>query len=232
MKDTQGGRVQGKHWFVFADESGNFDFSDSSGASKYFAVGTITLTSDALRRKIREHLDNLSDRLLLTGHPAPGAFHASEDRQVVRDAVYRILSELPLRATVTALEKRKVPPSRRASHVDFYAYAWQMHFQSVLREVTPGDQVFCILASMHTKRKRQQFGDAAAAIIGQHLPRGVKARFLYWRDDSDRCLQAADYTLWAMTRLLEMGDGRARDQLGREAPELRLPLAGGGTRYY
>lgn len=221
-------------WFIFADESGNFDFRDRQSASRYFSIGSISLTSDEERVKLRGLLDGLSDELMLGGFPAPGAFHATSDRQAVRDRVYPLILQVDFDVNVTAIEKRKVPPEHRETEAGFYGYAWHLHMLDLLGRVAPGDRLFVIAATLQTKQSRQHFLNGVELAVAQRAPKGVKTRVHFWRDESDRCLQAADYCLWAASRLLEKGDSRAKEQLdGRlDGQAIRKPLAGMQKVYY
>lgn len=221
---------RGRTWFIFADESGNLDFRREG--SRYFAIGSISLASDAERRKLRGLLDGLSDELLLSGFPVNGAFHASEDRQAVRDRVFPLLLQAEFTVKVTALEKAKVPLSQRPDDASFYKLAWQLHFRELMAQVAPGDQVHVIAATFQTKQSRKHFLAAVQDVVTQHQPKDVKTKVMFWRDESDRCLQAADYCLWAATRLLERGDSRAKNMLGSRLENITQPFAGRGRTYY
>lgn len=45
--------------YLFADESGNFDFSANKGATQYFAVGTLMIVGEDKMRALRDDLANL-----------------------------------------------------------------------------------------------------------------------------------------------------------------------------
>jgi len=75
-----------KTLFIFIDESGNFDFS--SGGTKYFiltAVSTIKPLNG--REKLLEYRYQL-----LSEKTDQEYFHATEDKQTVRDGVYSLVS--------------------------------------------------------------------------------------------------------------------------------------------
>src|SRR5512143_1298150 len=107
--------------YVFADEAGNFDFSNAPSASRYFILCTVTAdhceAGDELLRLRRElgwkglHLDR--------------AFHAPEDPQAIRDEVYALLAGLDFRVDATIFEKRKALPRLRDPQ-QFYKLAWYL----------------------------------------------------------------------------------------------------------
>ncbi len=219
-------------WYLFADESGNFDFTRKQGATSYFAVGSILIEGDERRNSIRSALDRLSDELLISGQASPGAFHATEDRQVIRNQVYEVLLQEDFSADVTVLEKRKATPSIRTDEQLFYRYAWYYHFKRINWGLVPGDELIVIAATLATKRSRGKFLEALREVIDQQLDRRVKRRVEFWKDDADRCLQAADYALWAVMRDLEQGDDRARKQIEPKLRSVYKPFDNGEEYYY
>ncbi len=104
--------------YVFADESGNFDFSRKPGASRYFSVGTVVQRDDGPGR-LAADLNQLRHDLAWQGIGLDGAFHATEDTQQVRDAVFKTLAVHPLRVDVTLVEKSKAIPRIRDTDVTF-----------------------------------------------------------------------------------------------------------------
>src|SRR5438046_2025764 len=98
--------------FVFADEAGDFEFSPKPRASKYFILCTITLdTCD-----IGHRLLALRRQLVWEKAPVGACFHASEDRQVIRDRVFDLIRAEPVRIDATVMEKRKAQPQLRATN--------------------------------------------------------------------------------------------------------------------
>lgn len=104
---------------VFADEAGNLDFKRGRGASRYFIFTTVTMADcsvgdalAALRRDLAwEQVDH------------PGPFHATEDRQAVRDRVFDVLASHNFRIDATIFDKSKTQPHRQTIEA-FYKLAW------------------------------------------------------------------------------------------------------------
>ena len=117
--------------YVFADEAGNFDFSNKTGASEYFVLATVTAASTA----VGDELLALRRSLAWDGVALESNFHATEDSQAVRDRVFRLLAGHDFRVDATILEKRKTRPHLASSDERFYKMAWFLHFRYVAKEI-------------------------------------------------------------------------------------------------
>lgn len=217
--------------YVFSDESGNFDFSRNRGASRYFALGTITLKDNG-PRALRADLLQLRIDLAWRNLGLDSCFHATDDLQVIRDEVFGLLVSQPIRVDVTILEKSKAEPHTRVDEPTFLRYAWYYHFRYVLKQVrSVGDELMIVAAEIGTKKRRAAYRRALEEVIRQtawHLPH----RVAFWPSFSDPCLQAADYSLWAVFRSWEHGDERSRKLIKhRIASEYDL-WAQGARHYY
>ena len=114
--------------YCFADEAGNFDFRPpETGASRYFILTTVTMRDCAPGHA----LVDLRRELAMEGADVSRPFHASEDRQVIRDRVFEALAPYDFRVDATILEKRKAQPHVRLSEPRFYQTAWWLHFKHV-----------------------------------------------------------------------------------------------------
>lgn len=111
--------------FMFADEAGNFDFTDGKDASKYFIVCTITTGSCDIGSGLLE----LRRELLWEELPLNDYFHATEDKQDVRDRVFQFLEDKEFTVQATILEKRKARPQLRNSDETFYRHGWFYHMR-------------------------------------------------------------------------------------------------------
>ena len=90
--------------YIFGDESGNLDFRNAQGASRYFTVTTVT-THDCA---VGADLLDLKRRLHWDGYPIGDYFHAVSDKQIVRDEVFRLLGQHEFRIDTTLLEKSRL----------------------------------------------------------------------------------------------------------------------------
>ncbi len=189
--------------YVFADEAGNFDFSNKQGASRYFVLCTT----------MAEHCD-AGDALLALrrdlgwrGLHLDQVFHATEDPQAVRDEVFAILNKMDCRVDATILEKRKAQEHLR-DEASLYKMAWYLHFKHLARQMTQSDRVFVAASSLGTKKARGALHSAVDEVVRQLSP-CHSHRVAFWPTASDPCLQVADYCTWAIQRKWERDDARS-----------------------
>jgi uncharacterized protein DUF3800 len=212
---------------VFADESGNFDFSQSRGATRYFILTAITLKECS---RINADLQDLRHQMAWEGIDHPGPFHASHDPGRVRDRVFRLLDSHDFHVDALVLEKAKAQPKIRSSQELFYQYAWYY----LMKYVTPRiftRELLVVSASVGSrKKKRLAFYNGVQDVLRQ-VGR-VTFRTACWDAGSDACLQVADYCGWAIQRKWESGDTGAYERI---APKVRSEFdlwARGKTLYY
>ena len=180
--------------YVFADESGNFDFTRKSGASRYFILTTVTASDCAMG----ERLQALRRELAWEGLGLDSEFHATTDSQAVRDRVFAAIAPLEVRVDTTILGKAKAYPTIRMSDERFYQYAWFFHLKHIApRIVTERDELLVVGASLGTRKRRQLFRAAVEDVVRQVSPT-VDSRVASWEAASDPCLQIADYCCAAM----------------------------------
>lgn len=218
--------------YIFADESGNFDFTKKPDATRYFAVGTVTVDGDQRREDLNQELSAVKYQLANAGQDVLGHFHATVDRQVVRDAVYKVLISNDVRLDVTVLDKRKAQPHIRSTDARFYQHAWWFHFNRIAWGLSNVSELVVVASSLGTRKKSNTFRDTIEDVMQQKCPSTLKRRLLWWRDESDHCLQAADYMLWAVTRDMERNDPRSRALISNQIDSCFEPFANGTTLHY
>lgn len=193
--------------YLFADEAGDFNFSRGPNVSRYFIICTVTMNDCA----VGDALSKLRRELVWKAHPVRDYFHATEDRQVVRDAVFETICQHDFRVQATIMEKSKAQPQVRETKHRFYQYGWLYHFRhGVVRHLPPEDELLVTTASIGTKKGQGVFTTAVEDVVGQHIPRNRWKTF-FCQSGTDHCLQVADYCTWAIQRLWERGDTRAYD---------------------
>lgn len=187
---------------VSSDESGNFDFSRNTGASKYLILCTVVASDfsfgDDLLALRRNHA--------LQGDHLKADFHATTDPQAVRDLVFDSIRKANIRVDATLFEKSKAQPHLQNS---LYKMAWYLHFKYVAPKVVARrDRLLVMAASMGTKKQKGLFINAIEDVVQQVAPcRDHQVAF--WRDESEPCLWVADYCAWAIQRKWERGDDRS-----------------------
>jgi hypothetical protein len=189
---------------AWGDESGNLDFDPRTG-SKYFIVSTVTVADPGLSVGLLD-LRREMDR---QGFELPEGFHATEDKQAVRDEVFRLLTTASIRADFTYYTKARVYTRIQGDPDYFYKWAWFYHLRHVLPKIVPKDgELFIGIATLGVRKKRQLHAKALRDVVGQCLRR-VRPHCAHWTAASHPCLQAADYYTWAAARWLEQGDDRS-----------------------
>ncbi len=191
---------------VFADEAGNFDFSQRRDASRYFILTTVSMTDCT----IASALLDLRRALAWDGQDLTQEFHATEDVQPVRNQVFHVLAHHPFRVDATIFEKRKIQPSLQDG-AKLYKLAWYYHFRNMAPKIVqPNDDLFVVAAALGTKKQRATFHQAVQDVVTQvMITPGVHFRTQAWPAASDPCLQVADYCCWAIQRKWESGDDRS-----------------------
>ncbi|HET6748121.1 MAG TPA: DUF3800 domain-containing protein [Actinomycetes bacterium] len=216
------------HVYLFADEAGDFSFN--ARGSRFFVIGSVTMASCA----IGNELLSLRRELTLQGRVDQRftEFHAAEDRQEIRDRVFRLLGAHDFRIDATILDKTKTLPRLAEDPLRFYKQAWYLHFQYVGPRVAgPKDDLLVVASALQVSRKKAVLGHAVRDVVEQ-IVEARSYRTAFWPAQSDPCLQVADYVTWAIQRKHERGDTRSyeliRDRLESEFQPFRV----GTTTYY
>lgn len=214
--------------FVFADEAGNFDFSRRAGASRYFILVTLTLPDCSAGLALLE----LRRELAWEGMGLDCEFHATEDKQAVRDRVFAVIKRLALRIDATILEKCKAQPQIRTSDDEFYKFAWFYHMKHLApRIVNQRDELLVIGASLGIRKKRGVFHAAVRDVIARVSPT-IRYEVASWNAASDPCLQIADYCAWAIQRRWELNDDRSYSLIASQIRSEYALFASGTVDYY
>lgn len=192
--------------YLFLDESGNFDFS--SKGTRYFTLTTVTLDdcqvgSDLiqLRRDLARQDIDLFEQ-----------FHASEDRQAIRDRVFASICRHKLRIDVTILDKSLADEHLQKDPDRFYRLAVYMHLRYLIPELlVEADELLIVCAALGTKRQMQAHLDHLRYVIHDVSSVQIPVRAALWMSATEPCLQVADYCCWAVHRKWERGDLRSYD---------------------
>jgi hypothetical protein len=191
--------------FIFADEAGCFTFNRNQNVSRYFILCTVIMDDCTVAAELLK----LRRKLVWDGHELGDAFHASEDRQLVRDHVYGTITEHAFTIQATIMEKSKAHPKTRETKPLFYKYGYFYHFKhGIAQSLTPTCEALVTTASLGTKKERASFESAVNDVMRQtNRAKAWKADFM--PSASDPCLQVADYCAWAIMRKWERNDERS-----------------------
>lgn len=214
--------------YVFADEAGDAEFSRKANVSRYFIVCTVSMDDCSIAAKLLE----LRRDLAREGMELGDYFHASEDKQPVRDRVFELIQGADIVIDATILEKSKAQPQTHPSFHRFYQYGWFYHFRNICPRILNGhDDVMIAAASIGTKRDKAHFR-AAINDVAQQTAKAGRITTDFLSCAADPCLQVADYCAWAIQRKWERSDARSYDLItGKIIREYDLWKAG-TVHYY
>lgn len=196
-----------KQTYFFADEAGCFSFTRAPNVSKYFILCTVHMENCAVAGDLLQLRHELARR----NAPLGECFHASTDKQVVRDEVFDTILQREFTVRATIMEKSKAQPQVRVNRPRFYKYGWYYHFKhGTAGHLAGGDEPLITAASIGTKKERLSFHGSVEDVMRQTLP-GTQWATDFCPAMSQPCLQAADYCAWAIQRKWERGDTRSYD---------------------
>jgi hypothetical protein len=160
--------------FIFADEAGDFEFSRRPNVSRYFILATVNLGSC----DVGDHLVALRRQLAWDGFELGEYFHASTDRQLVRDEVFKTICKHGFTIQATIMEKSKAYPRVRSCRPRFYQYGWYYHFQhGTPKLVKTATELMVIAASIGTRKEKASFQSAVDDVLVQTVQKPCKANF-------------------------------------------------------
>lgn len=191
---------------IFIDESGNFDFSEKG--TKYFLLTAVSTTGC---HDLFSDFFQLKHRLAGEGLGLE-EFHATEDRQSVRDQVYGLIERHCLHRCLSIdaviVQKGKATPELREETV-FYTQTLRALLEWVFRH-RPTDEVDRIVvwaARIGTSRKRGTFEKAIKTYLA-NLEANHPYQIFIHSSASHPMLQVADYCSWALMKRWRDGEIR------------------------
>ena len=197
--------------FIFIDESGNFDFS--SKGTKYFILSAVS----TLNPLGKERLEEMKYDLMKNGTNLE-YFHATEDKQVVRNKVYSFIENLKdIEIDSVIAQKNKTNPSLYISEKKkkpkkgekLYTLALQTLLQYIFRRYNNSakvDRVVIVLSSIFDVNKRELIKKTIKIYLKQIFSNPF---YLYFHQNrSDKNTQIADYCCWAIYK--KWTDGEIR----------------------
>lgn len=217
-----------KTLYIFIDEGGNLDFSPSG--TKYFVLSGI---SQERPFDIYEDLTNLKYDLLEQGLDIE-YFHASEDKQKIRDLVFNIIKKYltKLRLDSLVVEKRKTGTTLQVDE-RFYPEMLGYLLKYVVEryDLSIVKQVLIFTDKIPLNSKREAIEKAIKTTLKHKLPSGVAYKTFHHSSKSNFNLQIADYCNWAVYRKWESADERSYQYI-KEFLKSEFDIFRSGTTYY
>jgi hypothetical protein len=214
--------------YIFLDEGGNMDFSGSG--TKYF---TITSLSKERPFEAYKALNDLKYDLIELETEIE-YFHASEDRQAVRNRVFEIINTHLDQTRLDSLivEKRKTGPALRIEE-KFYPRMLGYLLTYVVNgyDLNEFERVIVLTDTIPVQRKRKAIEKAVKIFLANVLPSGVSYSICHHASKSNYDLQIADYCNWAVYRKWESGDVRLYGVIKRVVRS-EFDIFQSGARYY
>jgi len=188
--------------YVFFDEAGDLTFS-SHGTRHYLCGVSLTHDPWAFERSFAALREEL-----FRGDMIPAGFHASEDRQEVRDRVFAEICRIGnIRHEVVVIEKAGVPTAFR-DRTRFYTFMADHVLRFALDRHPSAGPVVVITDSLPVKRQRGAVTKGMKACLSDVL--GDRRYVLEHQPSAAQAgLQVADYLNWAVFRRWERGDLRS-----------------------
>ncbi|MGB8166139.1 MAG: DUF3800 domain-containing protein [Chthoniobacteraceae bacterium] len=220
--------MSGKTVWVFLDEGGNLDFSPS---------GTRFFTLTAVARRVEppefQELHALRKSLLSNGVAIP-YFHAAEDKQHVRDAVFKIICEALKRVRIDSLivEKPKTGTALQDPMLFYPKMLWYL-LDWVIQKAQKANfgKIVVVTDTLPISKKRRAVEKAIQAKFASLKPLGIKYEIIHEPSKNHIELQVADYCNWAIYRKWSRNDLRSysliKSQIRSEFDIFRT-----GTRFY
>ncbi len=215
--------------YIYADESGNFDFSLNPGASRFFILTTVMMTDLAVGNELLE----LRRELAWEGLELRDGFHATVDKQAIRDRAFEIIGRHNFAIYTTVIEKRKAQPSIRPSENRFYKNTWFFHLRSLAEQVDASFGQLMVVAASLGKNRGQETTHLSNIrdVLSQTITEG-ETGVVMWPANSDPCLQIVDYCSWAIQRKWERSDTRSYDLIRDKITIENDVFRNGTTLYY
>lgn len=188
--------------YVYLDEAGDLDFARSG--SRFFLCGVL-VTYDPW--PLMDAIGRLREELFRGGF-IPQAFHATEDKQKVRDRVFQTITNTGgFEVNIFVVEKSDVPLSHR-DLLKFYAFITDFALRMVLQWHPTDAPIFIVTDALPVQSKRGAIVKGLKASLSAIVPDRY-FEIEHHSSGTQACLQVVDYVTWAVFRWFERGDDRS-----------------------
>ncbi|MCB9073737.1 MAG: DUF3800 domain-containing protein [Bdellovibrionaceae bacterium] len=224
--------MQNKHaLYMFLDESGDLNFSKTG--SNYFILSSLS----AFRPfPWYQDLIDLKFKYLESPHHLNlQRFHASEDRQEIRDGVFEILNKhhASFRLDSIIVQKNKAHPKVR--ELDRF---YPMILRYLLTYVVKGYQhkqiseAIFVTDTLPVKKGRNAIDKGIKTHLKDAFPSNLMHQIHHWDSKSTIGLQAVDYLNWAIYKKWNNGEMRPYNQIKNSVHSEFDIFKKGTTEYY
>jgi hypothetical protein len=196
-----------KTLFIFLDESGNLDFSENG--TRYFSM-TALCTFDPAEG--RDALMHLHYSLIDAGHRLE-CFHATQDKQAIRDKVFESLAVMPDKFHIHTIiaEKSKAHPSfynkwilkkgqkvavKNASRFYDLICRTLLKFIFASPRYRGAKRIAVVLSSIFTNAESQAIEGTLKSYLREHTK--LPFTIFFKSNKADINCQIADYCGWAV----------------------------------
>ena len=194
--------------FVFIDESGNFDFSNKG--TRHFVLGAVVTTEPAVSAG---QLIRLRYQLLTDGLDQK-YFHASEDRQFVRDKVFEVVAQLSqIRFCAASTDKSELGEHQQSASV-LYSIAGGSLIARVMEICLELGKPELVLIFDKALRASEEKALLKAIKPALKLA-GIRYKVYFQNVKFDSNGQIADYVAWANYVALERKEFRPLQALNK-----------------
>ena len=230
-----------KTLYLFIDESGNFDFSPKG--TKYFNLTGFTTFDPIIKRG---DLVKLRYRLLSEGVDQE-YFHATEDKQTVRDEVYTFLSTIAGTYEIHSViaRKNKTNPTlykesymkgikliERTTGLGLYKKLCECLLQYVFKGKSGKvDKVVIVLGSLFVGDKKKTLLQTLKHFLKTNFS-GIPFEIYSHQTCADLNCQLADYCCWAISIKADRGEKRPYDVIKGQIKSIFDIFKNGDKEYY
>ncbi len=198
-----------KDLYLFIDEGGDFNFSNTG--TKHFTLSCISKTRPFEAYKV---LYELKYDLMESGLIELEYFHASEDRQIVRDQIFKIIDKNFRDSKINSIivQKNRAHP-KVLEDERFYTDMFSCFIENSLKDLNISQyrKLIIITDRIPIKRKRNAVEKGLKLVLSEKLTKFIEYTILHHDSKSNFDLQLADYCNWAIYRKWERGDLRSYD---------------------
>lgn len=192
--------------YIFIDEAGNFDFTPKG--TKYYIIGSLSKRRPfiAYNDLIKLKYDEIENGLEIE------YFHATEDKQPVRDKVFNIINQNleGCSFVATIISKNKTNPSIR-SEEKIYSKLLGYNIKKALENADTNTikEVIIFTDTLPVSKNRKAVQKTIKTTLSEMLPDGIRYRIYHHASKSNLDLQITDYITWAIQRKWEREDKRS-----------------------